>query len=160
MSTALKTSRPEEPPQPPDPRRHPETENRKPTGNRNQNQSASRRDGVQSMCVIPKSLASSSSPSSQGKRRLSDLDIPFIDEEDAWETPEGTHSTIVSSVAVQAELSVLDHINTRFILSNKSNAGLNRSKICCFPFLFIKYFCKITSKPIFYLCFILCVRII
>ncbi|XP_057189572.1 unconventional myosin-IXb isoform X2 [Triplophysa rosa] len=83
VSAALKSSRSAEPAEPPGPRRHPKTENRKPTANRNQNQSASRRDGVQSMCVVPKSLTSSSSPSNQGKRRFSDLDIPFIDEEDA-----------------------------------------------------------------------------
>ncbi|XP_065133061.1 unconventional myosin-IXb isoform X3 [Paramisgurnus dabryanus] len=77
VSPALKTpSRPGEPAKPANPT-HP------PPGNWNQNQSASRRDGVQSMCIVGnQDLSKSSSPSSQARRRFSELDIPFIDEED------------------------------------------------------------------------------
>nr|XP_055057587.1 unconventional myosin-IXb isoform X3 [Misgurnus anguillicaudatus] len=78
VSTALKTSsRPGEPAKPPVPTHPP------PAGNWNQNHSASRRDGVQSMCIIGnQDLSKSPSPGSQAKRRFSELDIPFIDEED------------------------------------------------------------------------------
>ncbi|XP_051984429.1 unconventional myosin-IXb isoform X2 [Xyrauchen texanus] len=83
--STLKSPRLEEPAKPPDPAPHPRTERRQSTEDQNQNCSATRRD-VQSMCVIqsqdvPKSLTTSSSACNQGKRRFSDLDIPFIDEE-------------------------------------------------------------------------------
>uniref|UniRef100_A0A8C1R2L0 Myosin IXb n=1 Tax=Cyprinus carpio TaxID=7962 RepID=A0A8C1R2L0_CYPCA len=83
---ALNSSKPEKPAKPPDPTRDPKTESKQPAEELNQNRSASHRGGVQSMCVIqsqdvPKSLAASFSAGNQGKRRFSDLDIPFIDED-------------------------------------------------------------------------------
>ncbi|XP_051554437.1 unconventional myosin-IXb isoform X4 [Myxocyprinus asiaticus] len=84
--STLKSPRPEEPAKPPNPAPHPRTESRQSTEDQNQKCSVTRRD-VQSMCVIqsqdvPKSLTtSSSSACNKGKRRFSDLDIPFIDEE-------------------------------------------------------------------------------
>uniref|UniRef100_A0A8C2CT46 Myosin IXb n=1 Tax=Cyprinus carpio TaxID=7962 RepID=A0A8C2CT46_CYPCA len=83
---ALNSSKPEKPAKPPDPTRDPKTESKQPAEELNQNRSASHRGGVQSMCVIqsqdvPKSLAASFSAGNQGRRRFSDLDIPFIDED-------------------------------------------------------------------------------
>ncbi|RXN33608.1 unconventional myosin-IXb-like isoform X1 [Labeo rohita] len=84
---ALNSSKPEKPAKPPDPTHDPKTGSKQPAEERNQSRSASRRDGVQSMCVIqsqdvPESLASSISAGNQGKRRFSELDIPFIDEDE------------------------------------------------------------------------------
>ncbi|XP_051555562.1 unconventional myosin-IXb-like isoform X2 [Myxocyprinus asiaticus] len=84
VSTSLKSPRPAEPAKPPDPALHTRTGSIQHT--EYQNRSASRQDGVQSMCVIQsqailKSLTTSTSPSNQGKRLFSDLDIPFIDED-------------------------------------------------------------------------------
>uniref|UniRef100_A0A672QPU9 Unconventional myosin-IXb-like n=1 Tax=Sinocyclocheilus grahami TaxID=75366 RepID=A0A672QPU9_SINGR len=81
-NTALNSSKPEKPAKPHDP----ETGIKEPAEERNQNRSASRREGVQSMCVIQsqdgaESLGASVSAGHQGKRRFSDLDIPFIDED-------------------------------------------------------------------------------
>ncbi|XP_016316521.1 unconventional myosin-IXb-like isoform X3 [Sinocyclocheilus anshuiensis] len=81
-NTALNSSKPEKPAKPHDP----ETGIKEPAEERNQNRSASRREGVQSMCVIQsqdgaESLGASVSAGNQGKRRFSDLDIPFIDED-------------------------------------------------------------------------------
>ncbi|XP_056334608.1 unconventional myosin-IXb isoform X3 [Danio aesculapii] len=81
---ALKCSKPEKPAKPPDSTHDTKTGSKQPTEGRNQNRSASRRDGVQSVCVIQKQNIPESAVSTgnQGKRRFSDLDIPFIDEED------------------------------------------------------------------------------
>ncbi|XP_052405097.1 unconventional myosin-IXb isoform X2 [Carassius gibelio] len=81
-NTALNSSEPEKPAKPPDPTHDPKTGIKEPAEEQNQNHSTSRREGVQSMCVIQsQSLATSVSAGNQGKRRFSDLDIPFIDEE-------------------------------------------------------------------------------
>ncbi|XP_042574568.1 unconventional myosin-IXb isoform X4 [Cyprinus carpio] len=85
-NTALNRSKPEKPAKPPDPTHDPKTGIGEPAQVRNQNRSASRREGVQSMCVIQsqdvaESLAASVPAGNQGKRRFSDLDIPFIDED-------------------------------------------------------------------------------
>uniref|UniRef100_A0A672KJW1 Unconventional myosin-IXb-like n=1 Tax=Sinocyclocheilus grahami TaxID=75366 RepID=A0A672KJW1_SINGR len=79
-------SKPEKPAKPPDPTRDPKAGSKAPAEELSQNCSASCRDGVQSMCVlqsqdVPESLAASFSAGNQGKRRFSDLDIPFIDED-------------------------------------------------------------------------------
>ncbi|KAF4117525.1 hypothetical protein G5714_002078 [Onychostoma macrolepis] len=85
-NTALNSSKPEKPAKPPDPTHDPKRGSKQPVEEQNQNRSTSRREGVQSMCVIQKqdvteSLAASVSAGNQGKRRFSDLDIPFIDED-------------------------------------------------------------------------------
>ncbi|XP_016303815.1 unconventional myosin-IXb-like isoform X1 [Sinocyclocheilus anshuiensis] len=85
-NTGFNSSKPEKPAKPPDPTRDPKTGSKPPAEELSQNRSASHRDGVQSMCVIqsqdvPESLAASFSAGNQGKRRFSDLDIPFIDED-------------------------------------------------------------------------------
>ncbi|KAK7163376.1 hypothetical protein R3I93_007433 [Phoxinus phoxinus] len=81
-NTALKSSKPENSAKPPDPTHDPKPGSKQPTEDRNQNRSASRRD-AQSMCVIQSQDVSESSfpGSNQGRRRFSDLDIPFIDED-------------------------------------------------------------------------------
>lgn len=81
---ALKCSKSEKPAKPPDSTHDTKIGSKQPTDGRNQNRSASRRDGVKSLCVIQKQTnpESAVSTGSQGKRRFSDLDIPFIDEED------------------------------------------------------------------------------
>lgn len=84
-NTALKISKPENSAKPPDPTHDPKPGSKQPAQDRNQNHSASHRD-VQSMYVIQsqdvsESLTTSFPASSQGKRRFSDLDIPFIDED-------------------------------------------------------------------------------
>ncbi|XDV27719.1 hypothetical protein PO909_031210 [Leuciscus waleckii] len=84
-NTALKSSKPDNSAKPPDPTHDPKPGSKQPTEDRNQNHSASRR-AVQSMCVIQsqdvsESLTTSFPASNQGKRRFSDLDIPFIDED-------------------------------------------------------------------------------
>lgn len=85
-NSALKSSKPEISAKPPDPTHDPKPGSKKPAEDCNQNRSASRRDGVQSMCVIQsqnvsESLTTTFPASNQGKRRFSDLDIPFIDED-------------------------------------------------------------------------------
>ncbi|KAK7159490.1 hypothetical protein R3I94_005737 [Phoxinus phoxinus] len=81
-NTALKSSKPENSAKPPDPTHDPKPGSNQPGEDRNQNRSASHRD-VQSMCVIQSQDVSESSfpGSNQGRRRFSDLDIPFIDED-------------------------------------------------------------------------------
>ncbi|XP_073784076.1 unconventional myosin-IXb isoform X4 [Danio rerio] len=81
---ALKCLKPEKPAKPTDSTHDTKMGSKQPTEGRNQNRSASRRDGVQSMCVIQKQNLPESAVSTgnQGKRRFSELDIPFIDEED------------------------------------------------------------------------------
>ncbi|XP_048018158.1 unconventional myosin-IXb isoform X2 [Megalobrama amblycephala] len=84
-NTALKSSKPENSAKPPT--HDPKPGSKQPAEDHNQIRSASRRDGVQSMCVIQspdvsESLDTSVSASNQGKRRFSDLDIPFIDDDD------------------------------------------------------------------------------
>ncbi|XP_039510729.1 unconventional myosin-IXb isoform X3 [Pimephales promelas] len=76
-NTALKSSKPVNSDEPPVPKHDPKPESKQPAEDRNQNHSASRRDGVQSMCVIQ----SQNVLESPTKRRFSDLDIPFIDED-------------------------------------------------------------------------------
>ncbi|KAL0201121.1 hypothetical protein M9458_004308, partial [Cirrhinus mrigala] len=66
------------PAKPADPTQDPKTRS-KPAEEQNQNRSTSRRDGVHQ--DVPESLASSVSAGNQGKRRFSELDIPFIDED-------------------------------------------------------------------------------
>ncbi|XP_043110120.1 unconventional myosin-IXb isoform X2 [Puntigrus tetrazona] len=85
-NTALNSSKPEKPAKPPDPTHYPKMQSKQPTGERNQSHSASRREGVQSMCVTQsqgaaESLTASVSSGNRGKRLFSDLDIPFIDED-------------------------------------------------------------------------------
>ncbi|XP_051738191.1 unconventional myosin-IXb isoform X3 [Ctenopharyngodon idella] len=84
-NTALKSSKPENSAKPPT--HDPKPGSKQPAEDRNQNRSTSRCDGDQSTCVIQspdvsESLDTSVSASNQGKRRFSDLDIPFIDEDD------------------------------------------------------------------------------
>ncbi|XP_059420240.1 unconventional myosin-IXb-like [Carassius carassius] len=85
-NTALNSSKPEKPSKPSDSTRDPKTETKRPAEELNQNISVSCQDGVQSKCVtqsqdVPESLSASFSAGNQGKRCLSDQDIPFIDED-------------------------------------------------------------------------------
>ncbi|TRY98933.1 hypothetical protein DNTS_016988 [Danionella cerebrum] len=71
----------------PDPKHYPKTGIKQTSKNLNQSRLASRRDGVQSMCIVQRqdvsgSPTSSMSSGNQSKRRFSELDIPFIDDDD------------------------------------------------------------------------------